>query len=55
MKLSDLVTMARTRLLHLALTRETAVRLGDAAQIESIDAEAADTQGTLNRLLTLEE
>lgn len=47
MKIEDVISMARSRLVYLASMRETAVRLGDLAQIEQIDAEVADTKSTL--------
>lgn len=50
MKIADVISMARSRLVYLASMRETAVRLGDLVQIEQLDAEIADTQHTLATL-----
>jgi hypothetical protein len=53
MTIQELIDMAGARLSYLGKQRETAVRLGDATQIASIDAEVSQTQETLNKLLTL--
>jgi hypothetical protein len=53
MTLDDLIQMCRARLVYLSQVRSSAVALGDSEQIARIDAEAGDTQVTLNRLLTL--
>lgn len=53
MSLDDLIAMCRSRLAYLSQLRPSAVSLGDTAQVERIDAETAQTQTTLNRLLTL--
>lgn len=53
MSLDDLIAMCRAKLVHLSQLRPSAVALGDTAQVERIDAESAQTQATLNRLLTL--
>lgn len=53
MKLTDLIEMCERRLLQLGNRRTSAVELGDMRQIQDIDAEAEDTQTTLNRLRTL--
>jgi outer membrane protein TolC len=53
MKIVDLIAIARARLAYLTQQRETAMRLGDAEQIARIDADVAETQATLNTLLTL--
>ena len=53
MTIHELIQIARTRLTYLAAQRETAVRLGDEVQIAAIDEESAQTQETLNQLLTL--
>jgi hypothetical protein len=53
MTVPELIQIARTRLTYLAAQRETAVRLGDEVQIADIDKESAQTQETLNQLLTL--
>jgi|NOAtaT_7_FD_contig_71_1012894_length_1141_multi_7_in_0_out_0_2 hypothetical protein len=54
MTVQELIDVAKARLGYLAKQRETAVRLGDSNQIASIDAEIAETQETLTKLLTLE-
>jgi hypothetical protein len=53
MTIVELITMARARLEHLSRQRETAVLVGDLAQLQRIDADVAETQTTLNQLLTL--
>jgi hypothetical protein len=53
MKLTDLIEMCERRLLQLGNRRTSAVELGDMRQIQDIDAEAEDTQTTLNQLRTL--
>lgn len=53
MSLDDLIAMCRSRLAYLSQLRPSAVALGDTAQVERIDAETAQTQNTLNQLLTL--
>lgn len=50
MKISDLITILERRLVYLGTLRSSAVALGDLAQIERIDADAAETQQTLNQL-----
>lgn len=50
MKISDLITILERRLVYLGSLRSSAVALGDLAQIERIDADAAETQETLNQL-----
>jgi hypothetical protein len=53
MSLDDLIAMCKSRLAYLSQLRSSAVALGDTAQVERIDAETAQTQNTLNKLLTL--
>jgi hypothetical protein len=53
MTLDDLIQMCRARLVQLSQLRASAVALGDADQVSSIDAHTAETQTTLNQLLTL--
>jgi hypothetical protein len=53
MTLDDLIQMCRARLVQLSQLRSSAVALGDTDQVASIDAQAAETQTTLNQLLTL--
>lgn len=50
MTLADMIHIALSRVAYLNALRETAIRLGDAAQIASIDRDIADTQATLNTL-----
>ncbi len=54
MTIAELIQIAKTRLTYLSAQRETAVRLGDETQIAQIDQEVAETQETLNELLTLQ-
>jgi hypothetical protein len=49
-----LITMCRARLVQLSQLRASAVSLGDADQVARIDAQIAETQETLNKLLTVE-
>lgn len=53
MTVAELITLAESRLDHLARLRESAVRVGDTAQLQRIDADLAETQATLNQLRTL--
>jgi hypothetical protein len=53
MSLDDLILMCRSRLVQLSQLRSSAVALGDMQQVSKIDAEADETQATLNQLLTL--
>lgn len=53
MTLDDLIQMCRSRLVNLSQLRASAVALGDSEQVAAIDAQASETQTTLNRLLTL--
>lgn len=53
MTIDDLVAMCRSRLAQLSQLRSSAVALGDVEQVSKIDAQASETQATLNQLLTL--
>jgi len=55
MTISELIAQARAALVNLAQLRTSAERLGDTEQIARIDALAAQTQTTLNQLLTLQD
>jgi hypothetical protein len=55
MNLEELINIARNRLSYLAQQRATAERIGDMAQVASIDADASQTQATLNDLLSLQQ
>jgi hypothetical protein len=54
MNLEELINIARNRLSYLAQQRATAERIGDMAQVASIDADASQTQATLNELLSIQ-
>jgi hypothetical protein len=54
MSIAELIEQARTRLVYLSSLRSSAAALGDTAQVEGIDAKIAETQTTLNKLLTLQ-
>ena len=54
MTIADLIAQARARLVNLAQLRTSAERLGDNEQLARIDSEAAQTQVTLNELLSLQ-
>lgn len=54
MNLEELINIARNRLNYLAQQRATAERIGDMAQIAIIDADASQTQATLNELLSIQ-
>ena len=53
MSLEMMIEMCKSRLVQLSQLRSSAVALGDLPQVSKIDAESDETQGTLNRLLTL--
>jgi hypothetical protein len=53
MNISSLIAMCRAQLVQLSSLRTSAERLGDVEQVADIDAKAAETQATLNQLLTL--
>lgn len=55
MTIDDLIVMCRNRLSRLSQLRASAHVLGDADQVSAIDAQSAETQTTLNLLLTLQE
>jgi len=53
MTLEELIELCRRRILHLQSVRASASALGDAEQLDAVDAKLAATQTTLNQLLTL--
>ena len=53
MTIDDLMTLARSRLIHLTAIREQAVRTGDSAALSAIETEMAETESTLNALEAL--
>ena len=53
MKIETLIAMCEKRLVYLGQVRTSAEALGDIAQVESIDAQIAETTETLNLLYTL--
>ena len=53
MTIQELIDQAEAALVNLGQLRTSAVRLGDTEQIARIDTQTAQTQITLNRLLTL--
>ena len=53
MTVQELITQLHAALANLGQLRTSAVRLGDTEQIAHIDAQAAQTQSTLNVLKTL--
>ena len=53
MTIQELITQAQAALVNLSQLRASAERLGDTEQIARIDATAAQTQTTLNQLLSL--
>ncbi len=53
MNIPSLIDMCKTQLVNLSQLRASAERLGDVAQVMAIDAQAAQTQTTLNQLLSL--
>ena len=54
MTIQELITQAQTALVNLAQLRTSAERLGDTEQLARIDSMAAQTQTTLNQLLSLQ-
>lgn len=54
MNIPGLIAMCRAQLVNLSSLRTSAEKLGDVAQVAAIDAKSAETQQTLNELLTLE-
>jgi hypothetical protein len=54
MNIHSLIAMCRAQLVNLSSLRSSAEKLGDVEQVAEIDAKAAETQTTLNELLTLE-
>jgi hypothetical protein len=53
MKINDLITMAKSRLVHLRSMRESAVRVGDFQGLMKIDQEIDETESTLAQLETI--
>ena len=53
MNITNLIDMCRAQLVNLSTLRTSAEKLGDIDQLMSIDAKMAETQQTLNELLTL--
>ena len=53
MNIHNLIEMCRAQLVNLSSLRSSAERLGDVEQVVAIDAQAAQTQTTLNQLLSL--
>lgn len=54
MNISSLIEMCKAQLVQLSTLRTSAEKLGDVEQVADIDAKTAETQTTLNELLTLE-
>jgi hypothetical protein len=53
MSIAELIEQARTRLVYLISLRGSAAALGDTAQVENVEANIAETQTTLNKLLQI--
>jgi len=53
MSITDLIAMCETQLVRLSQLRSSAVTLGDLKQVAAVDAQAEETQSTLNKLRTL--
>jgi hypothetical protein len=53
MNIHSLIEMCKAQLVNLSTLRTSAERLGDVDQVAQIDAKAAETQQTLNELMTL--
>ncbi len=53
MNIPSLIDMCKAQLVNLSQLRASAERLGDVEQVMAIDAKSAETQATLNALLTL--
>lgn len=53
MTIADLLKLAQARLSHLNGQRADAQAVGDAAAIERLDAEIAETQATISALQSL--
>ena len=53
MKIDDLILLARARLTHLSQLLTSAAALGDVAGMAHVEAEIAQTQATLDSLLSL--
>lgn len=53
MTIPELITQAQAALVNLSQLRTSAERLGDTEQIARIDAQASQTQATLNQLRSL--
>jgi hypothetical protein len=54
MTIEQLIAHAQAALVNISQLRNSAERLGDVQQIARLDAEAAQTQITLNKLLSLQ-
>ena len=50
MNLLDLIALLRRRLVYLGQIRTSAVALGDLAQVDRIDTEAAEIQTAITKL-----
>ena len=53
MKIDDLILLARARLVHLSQLLSSYTALGDVAGMARTEAESAQTQATLDSLLSL--
>ena len=53
MNIPNLIEMCKAQVVNLSQLRASAERLGDVEQVMAIDAKLAETQATLNQLLTL--
>lgn len=53
MNIPALIIMLERRLVYLGQLKTSAAALGDVAQVQKLDEESAETQATLNQLLTL--
>lgn len=54
MTIKELIELSKSRINYLNTLRISAVASGDVMQIMSLDAEIAETQNTLNTLLSIE-
>ena len=53
MNISQLLTLASNRLAALNTARATAVAVGDISRLDTLDADIAETQATIDKLNTL--
>ena len=53
MTIEQLIAAAQARVAYLSQLRSSALAIGDLAQAAAVDAEIAETQSTLNELLSL--